>query len=131
MTSRAVVLVVQDPQVDDVDARALHPSAVTIRTATLELGYKIARQERPDLIAINLSAQPGAWTMCRLLKADSRTADIPVVMIVPHGAPEIFAHARVAGAHVVVVQGTWSETIDLVLGADGPSLQPDEARNAA
>ena len=68
-----------------------------------DVGYEIARQELPDLIALDLSTSFGnAWTICRLLRADPKTSGIPVVVLAGHEGSQMAAHARFAGVRAVV-----------------------------
>lgn len=106
MTEHPVLLVIQDSTSSpDLETRMLDQSGLTVRAARAEVGYEVARREHPDLIAIDLATPRGnAWTICRLLKADPRTASIPVIVLAGSDASETAAHARYAGAHAVVTR---------------------------
>src|SRR5262245_38375770 len=95
----------------DSETRRLSRSSATIRTVGPEIGYETACAEQPDMIAIDLSATAGTtWTMCRVLKADPRTSDIPVVIVAGDDhdkGPETIQHARFAGAQAVVARQEW------------------------
>jgi CheY-like chemotaxis protein len=106
MTEQPVLLVIQDSTSSpDLETRMLDQAGLKIRAAHAEIGYEVAREEHPDLIAIDLATPRGnAWTICRLLKADPRTASIPVIVLASGDASETAAHARYAGAHAVVTR---------------------------
>jgi CheY-like chemotaxis protein len=106
MSECRVLLVIQDSASSaDIDTHMLNYSGLTVRAARTESGYEVARAERPDVIAIDLATLRGnAWTICRLLKADPRTASIPVIVLAGVEVPEAAAHARYAGAHAVVMR---------------------------
>jgi two-component system cell cycle response regulator DivK len=94
------ILVVED----DADNRR-----IVVKVLTLE-GYKIleamdgqsaietARGEHPDLIIMDL-AMPGldGWEASRRLKADSRTADIPIIALTAFAMRGDEERAREAG----------------------------------
>ena len=52
-------------------------------------GVRIARQERPDLILLDVS-MPGmdGFEACRALRAAPETADIPILMVTTHSEME-------------------------------------------
>jgi DNA-binding response OmpR family regulator len=106
MTEYPVVLVIQDStSSSEIDANLLDQSGLTVRAARAEVGYEVARTERPDVIAVDLAIPRGnAWTICRLLKADPQTASIPVIVLAATEASETAVHARYAGAHAVVTR---------------------------
>jgi len=85
---------------------------------TPEAGYEWAKRERPDLIALDLSTSFGnAWTICRLLKQDPRTAGIPVVVLTGETQGEMAAHARFAGVRAVLNRPLSTDSLDLALRA--------------
>jgi two-component system, cell cycle response regulator DivK len=53
-----------------------------------QMGMNIARKELPDLILMDLSL-PGVdgWTAARELKADPKTASIPLIALTAHTLP--------------------------------------------
>jgi DNA-binding response OmpR family regulator len=119
MTEYPVLLVIQDSTSSpDIDAHMLDQSGLTVRAARAEVGYEVARAERPDVIAIDLATPRGnAWTICRLLKADPRTASIPVIVLAGCDASETAAHARFAGAHAVVTRPFSLDSLGLAFQA--------------
>jgi len=85
--------------------RSLDQMFSTVRTATVEAGHEMACAESPDVIAIDLSTTSStAWTMCRVLKADPRTADIPVVILARDNNADTIAHAGYVGASIVALR---------------------------
>lgn len=61
-------------------------------------GLRIARERHPRAILMDVSI-PGidGWTVTERLKADPKTAQIPVVIITAHAFPEDVARARRVG----------------------------------
>jgi CheY-like chemotaxis protein len=117
MNARPLVLVIRgstrDVQIEDTPFAT---SWLTIRTASADAGYEMARRDRPDLIALDLSTSFGnAWTICRVLRQDPRTADIPVVVLADDAHGETAAHARVAGVRAVLNHPLSADSLDLAL----------------
>lgn len=80
---RTVLVVDDDPMVRELMQRFLGKEGFrVILAATGDDGLKLAREERPCLITLDV-AMPGAdgWTVLGQLKGDPATADIPVVML--------------------------------------------------
>jgi CheY-like chemotaxis protein len=117
MSPAPVVLVIHGSgQASIVESHPRTGSWLTIRTASAEAGYEIARRERPDVIALDLTTSLGnAWTICRLLKVDPRTSAIPVVVLGVDGRSETAAHARFAGVRAVLHHPLSSDSLDLAL----------------
>jgi two-component system, cell cycle response regulator DivK len=63
-----------------------------------ETGLKLAQQERPDLILMDLSL-PGldGWEATRRLKANTRLNHVPVIALTAHAMPSDEAKIRAAG----------------------------------
>jgi CheY-like chemotaxis protein len=78
------VLVVDDePAVREIIARTLALDNVrTLAAADGEEGLRMARSESPDLIFLDvIMPKMDGWAVLAALKADAKTADIPVVMV--------------------------------------------------
>ncbi len=60
----------------------------------------VARAERPDLVLldVDMGAGPNGFDVCRALKAESETRNIPVVMLTAHGSDSDRAMGVAAGA---------------------------------
>lgn len=92
----ATVLVVDDePDVVDLVRYGLGRAGHEILVAADgRSALRIARERRPDLIVLDLMLpQLSGQEVCRELKADPETANIPVLMLTAHGLPG----ERVAG----------------------------------
>ncbi|MCB1773470.1 MAG: response regulator [Gammaproteobacteria bacterium] len=79
---RSILIVDDTPENIDV-LKGILADAYSIRAATNgELAIKIAQKQRPNLILLDVM-MPGmdGYEVCRRLKADMRTADIPVVFV--------------------------------------------------
>ena len=89
---------------DDPDSRSIVVKTLTLEGhETLEAAdgrsaLALARQERPDLIVMDL-ALPGmdGWEASRRLKADPGTADIPIIALTAHAMRGDEERAREAG----------------------------------
>jgi CheY-like chemotaxis protein len=64
-----------------------------------------ARSVRPALIVMDLS-MPGVdgWEATRILKADPRTAEIPIIAVSSHADSESYARATLAGCDLFVTK---------------------------
>ena len=61
-------------------------------------GIKLAREEQPDLILMDLSIPVvDGWAATRVLKGDATTRAIPVIALSAHALEEDRARAREAG----------------------------------
>lgn len=81
-----ILLVEDDPMTREMLARRLARRGFTVRVATDgEQGERMAREERPDLILLDLSL-PGkdGWRLARALKADPETRRVPVICLTAH-----------------------------------------------
>jgi two-component system, cell cycle response regulator DivK len=63
-----------------------------------EEGYALARAEKPDLILMDISL-PGmnGWQVIELLKAESRTREIPLIVLTAHALIDDRARAIASG----------------------------------
>jgi putative two-component system response regulator len=99
MKKRASILVVDDFKTNVEFLRDILESQYAILTAyNGEEALSIARSERPDLILLDVM-MPGkdGYEVCRELKADARTAEIPIVFVTALGDEEDEARAFEAG----------------------------------
>jgi two-component system cell cycle response regulator DivK len=61
-------------------------------------GIRMAREQRPDLILMDLSIPfVDGWEATRVLKQDLATAHLPIIALSAHALPEDRARAREAG----------------------------------
>jgi len=96
--ARAKVLVVED----DDDTRMVYSDGLgyvgyrVITASTGVDGLRAARDERPDVILLDLSlAGADGWEVVRCLKASRLTGDIPVLLIT--GYPDLGGRAAAEG----------------------------------
>jgi two-component system cell cycle response regulator DivK len=122
MTNR--ILVVED----DADNRRIVVKVLTLEGhETLEAGdgheaIEIARTSHPDLIVMDLALpRLDGWETCRQLKADARTADIPIIALTAFAQRGDEERARRAGCDGYLSKPcrpqTIRETVRRVLGA--------------
>jgi DNA-binding response OmpR family regulator len=73
-------------------------------------GLKAARQQVPDVIVLDVEL-PGinGYTLCRTLKADPRTAHIPVVMLTRHDQAAETLKGLAVGADDYIPKDTFAE----------------------
>ena len=94
------VLVIDDEE----HTRAIHGAILrhtgyaVLEAGTAEEGIQLAREHLPDLILMDISL-PGitGWEATRRLKADSDTAEIPVVALTGFGLPVHRERSEAAG----------------------------------
>lgn len=72
-----------------------HYGYEVVETANGEDAVRIAKEQLPDLILMDISI-PGidGWTATERLREDERTRDIPVVAVTAHALPEHRARAE-------------------------------------
>ncbi len=85
---------------------------------------ELARTERPDLVLLDLrfdldpEPDPDGFAVCRALKADERTRDIPIVMLTALNSDADRATGYAAGAtHYLVKPFRPSELLELIRSA--------------
>src|SRR5207237_5217133 len=61
---------------------------------------ELTRTEKPDLVLLDVDMGPGpnGFDVCRQIKADASTKDIPVVMLTPHESDSDSATGFASGA---------------------------------
>ncbi len=99
--SRGRVLYVEDNNANAAIMRhvfRLLPDAELLEAETAEIGLALAREQRPDLILmdINLPGMNGVEAL-RVLQADARTAHIPVLAVTAAAMPEEVTSGQAAG----------------------------------
>ena len=66
-------------------------------------GLRLARSERPDLVLLDLRLPDvDGLHICQQLSDDSRTRDIPIIIISGMERPDIVRSSRAAGCHYFV-----------------------------
>ena len=105
--SGPLVLVVDDYQdAREMYAQYLQASGFRVAEASTGLeAVRIARELKPDCILMDL-ALPGidGWEATRQIKADGRTAGIPVIAITGHTSELASRDARAAGCAAFVIK---------------------------
>lgn len=94
------VLLVEDNEMNrDMLLRRLQRKGYQVMTALDgDEAIKIAQQERPDLILMDMSLPVlDGWEATRRLKADPATRDIPVIALTAHALPAERGRALNAG----------------------------------
>lgn len=96
--AKSTVLVVED----DEDMRHVYSAGLghvgyrVITAATGTDGLRVARDEHPDVIVLDLSiAGADGWEVVRCLKASQKTGDIPVLLVT--GYSNLANRARAEG----------------------------------
>lgn len=87
---RHVVIIEDEPDIANLLARRFASEGFRVATATDgQAGLHAVHLYRPDLILLDLLL-PGVngWEVCRSLKANLATHDIPVIMVSAIGSPE-------------------------------------------
>ncbi len=107
-SSRPPLVLVVDDIPDTRDMYAEYLDYVGLRTETAENGRQAVRRAlraHPDAIVMDL-AMPvlDGWEATRILHADPRTRDIPVVVITGNAQPEQKRRAEECGATLVLTK---------------------------
>jgi CheY-like chemotaxis protein len=92
--------------------------AIPTTTTRGEEAIDLAREEHFDAVVLDV-LMPGmdGWEVCRRLKADASTGDIPIVMLTSLDAVDVPARARQLGAAAVLMKPCPVERLMLVLNA--------------
>ena len=97
MTEPRTVLLVEDNEDNRIVYTTMleHYGYKVIETGNGEDAVRIAREQRPDLILMDISI-PGidGWTATERIRADPLSADIPVLAVTAHALPEHRARAE-------------------------------------
>jgi len=108
--NRSYKALVVDDQSDirNIVRMALERSALGLTVITAQDGLEalaLVEVEQPDIIVLDIS-MPGmdGFEVCRRLRADLRTAFLPVLMLTTHDAPEFVAKGFAAGTDDFVVK---------------------------
>ena len=108
------VLIIEDSLVQVLALKcALEEAELTVLCTTNgEQGLALADAQRPDAIILDLE-MPGldGFEVCRQLKANPKTAHIPVIILTSHDEPEEFAEILTAGALDFIVKDDFAYDI--------------------
>lgn len=99
MEPKSVLVVEDDRDTQFIYKRFLdHHGFRVIQAVTGLEGLRLARQERPDVIVLDISIpELNGWEVSKRLKADESTAGIPVVIVTAHASPGDRQRARRLG----------------------------------
>jgi two-component system cell cycle response regulator DivK len=136
-TARPRVLLVDDyPDAREMYAEYLDFSGFAVIEAANGMeALQLAAENPPDIILMDLSLPVmDGWEATRRLKADPRTANIPVVALTGHALAGISEGAKKAGCDAFVTKPCLPDDlvkeIRKVLDARAPSLPPTPRRSA-
>ncbi len=95
---RSVLVVDDDPSVRQLLGTMLMDDFTVFEAATGEAAIELARQHRPDVIVLDFRLpDTDGVEVTRLLRADARTNDLPIVMITGHPDAAVEVEGLVAG----------------------------------
>jgi len=104
---RHKILIVED----EPDVRALEANVLTrlgyqvLQAASAEEGYGLARQERPDLIVLDVMFQgKDGFSLARKLHSMEETSRIPIVFVTARDQPDDMARGFAAGGRVYLTK---------------------------
>ena len=122
MSESKTVLLVEDNEDNRIVYATMleHYGYTVVETANGEDAVRIAKDEIPDLILMDISI-PGidGWTATERLREDPRTAEIPVVAVTAHALPEHRARAESLRC-VQIPHHIGMAAASRALGADAP-----------
>jgi CheY-like chemotaxis protein len=103
--------------------------ALPITSLHGEDAIALARKESFDVIVLDV-LMPGmdGWEVCRRLKADEATRDIPIVMLTSLDAVDVPARARQLGAVAVLMKPCPVERLMLVLNGVARQRRFEQAK---
>ena len=99
MDSKTVLVIDDEEHTRTINGAILrHSGYAVLEAGTAEEGIQLAHEHLPDLILMDISL-PGitGWEATRRLKADSDTAEIPVVALTGFGLPVHRERSEAAG----------------------------------
>ncbi|HTL03433.1 MAG TPA: response regulator [Vicinamibacterales bacterium] len=102
--SRSVLVIEDDQDTRDLYVTVLSISGFTVQTARTGMeGFTRACESRPGVILTDLGLPTiDGWELVRRLKADARTADIPVIVITGRTTSELDEMASSLGTRVLL-----------------------------
>ena len=102
--SRSVLVIEDDQDTRDLYVTVLKMSGFTVQTARTGMeGFTRACESRPGVILTDLGLPTiDGWEVVRRLKADARTADIPVIVVTGRTTSELDEMASSLGTRVLL-----------------------------
>jgi CheY-like chemotaxis protein len=105
VADRTILVADDNDDVRELVMLVLARVAVVVEAADGDRALVLARHLRPDLVVLDVQMPgPDGIDVCRALKADPRTAAMPVVLLTARDAPAVRARARAAGADAYVTK---------------------------
>src|SRR5690348_4531673 len=105
VTDRTILVADDNDEVRALVVLVLARVAVVVEAADGDQALFMARHLRPDLAVLDVQMPgPCGIDVCRALKADPRTATMPVVILTAADAPDVRERARAAGADAFVTK---------------------------
>lgn len=92
-----------------------------------ETGMKLASEARPDMILLDIAMpRMDGFTVCRSLRSDPRTADVPVLFFTASVVGDLEDRALEAGATGIMVKPLDPQSVarriaEIIGPAEGPS----------
>ena len=108
------ILIVDDsPTVTAINQAALEGEGYEVITAADgEEGFKKAREEKPDLILLDVMLPKlDGYNICRMLKFDEKFKNIPIIMLTAKASDADKKTGTVVGADDYVVKGASIEEL--------------------
>jgi CheY-like chemotaxis protein len=125
-SSKKKILIIDDEE----DLCVLATHALTLDRSDLEVvsakdgpsGIRLAQAEKPAVIILDvMMPKMDGYEVCRLLKADPTTRDVPVIMLTASADPHLNQKAFEAGAVACLTKpyrkGTLTNTVDMALAS--------------
>jgi two-component system, OmpR family, alkaline phosphatase synthesis response regulator PhoP len=83
MLARKILVVDDEPDILTLIKESLSKEGFNVTTArNADLAIKAAKEKKPDLVVLDLELGGiSGWEVCKLLKADTTTQDIPIIII--------------------------------------------------
>lgn len=102
--SQVVLIIDDDVDQADVLAHRLQSQGFQTLTSTRgQSGLRLAQNERPDLIVLDLRLpDTDGFSVCRELADDHRTCDIPVMIVSGMEHPDVIRQVRSSGGRFYV-----------------------------
>lgn len=109
-----VVLIVEDSPVQALALRQLleQKGLHVLHASDGRIGVSMAEICMPDAIVLDVQMpEMNGFEVCRCLKANQQTANIPVVMLTTHDDPELVTLGDQLGAVEFIPKGAFSEAV--------------------
>lgn len=103
--SKKILLTDDDPRLRTLVSLTLGDDFVLLQAANGEEAVKVARREMPDLILLDIMMPKlNGFEVARILKSDSETQQIRIVMVTGRDSPEDVQRGIEAGADAYFIK---------------------------